>query len=86
MLSLTAHRLGQAKYSYETTIPERAREMALIRAGRILTSIQLDCVAMLRSRMHESTVEEDAFNAAWAKAWELREDDGRPFDRALEVK
>ena len=68
-LSAAAKALGATVCPMGGTIPERAREMAFMRPGATLTPMQLDCVAMLRSRMHSDTPEELAFNAAWSAAW-----------------
>jgi hypothetical protein len=70
-LQAAAAALSVARYDYECTIPERGDELARhMRPGQALTGMQLDCVAMLRSRMHSRTVEETAFNEAWGIAWD----------------
>jgi hypothetical protein len=80
-----ATRLASASYAYATTIPERGAEMRdHARIGAPLSGMALDCVAMLRSRMHERTPEENAFNAAWAAAWAAAKDREAPHDPALD--
>jgi hypothetical protein len=69
------------------TIPERARELAdYMRPGAVMTGMQLDCVAMLRSRMHSREAAEAAFNSAWAIAWSNRQTAPEDrYDHALDV-
>lgn len=80
--------LSKATWPHDPgSIPERAREMVLP-VGRALTPMQLDCVAMLRSRMHQRTPEENAFNDAWRDAWEAAKPDPLmgSFDPALKPR
>ena len=91
-LSDAARVLGTMTCPMGGTIPERARELAdYMRPGAVMTGMQLDCVAMLRSRIHSYTdnpkeAAEAAFNAAWAIAWSNRQTAPEDrYDHALDV-
>lgn len=84
-MARAAAELAKQSYAYATTIPERAQEMCdHMRPGATLTGMQLDCVAMLRSRMCRENAAELAFQHEWVCAWERATNKDAPHDHALD--